>query len=139
MKRKEKRFIRNNPHRPVQNLQQTLNYYHDVLGFSDEWTWQNKDGNITDGGIRRDDLRLIFGEDPEIVAVINGYEKSRLPLLWFVDNIDEIYKEFLERKVEITDSLKEHPYGLREFAIIDINGYYIRVAEPANEEETMRM
>jgi len=133
MNGKEKRFIRNNPHLPVKNLQQTLDYYRDVLGFSDPWTWQNKDGKTTDGGIRRDDLRLIFGEDPEFVAVINSYKKSRLPLMWFVDNIDQIYEEFVERKVEMADSLKDHPNGLREFAFIDINGYYIRVAEPTKE------
>lgn len=49
--------------------------------------------------------------------------------MWFVENIDEIYKEFQERKIKITDEIKNHPYGLREFAFVDINGYYIRVAE----------
>jgi hypothetical protein len=29
----------------------------------------------------------------------------------------------------MADGLKTHPYELREFAFIDINGYYIRVAE----------
>ncbi|HKZ64929.1 MAG TPA: hypothetical protein VJ111_01170 [Chitinophagaceae bacterium] len=54
---------------------------------------------------------------------------KRLNLLWFVDNIDEIYSEFKERRIEITSPLKDYPYGLREFGFIDINGYYIRVAE----------
>jgi hypothetical protein len=30
---------------------------------------------------------------------------------------------------EIADDLKTHAYGLREFAFVDINGYYVRVAE----------
>lgn len=54
--------------------------------------------------------------------------------MWFVDNIDEIFSEFNERKIEIADGLKMHPYGLREFAFVDINGYYIRVAEGSDEE-----
>ena len=63
---KTKKFIRSNPHLPVKNLQQTLDFYRDTLGFYDEWTWANKDDKFKDGGIRRDDMRLLFGEDPEI-------------------------------------------------------------------------
>lgn len=126
---KEKKFIRSSPHLPVKNLRQTLDYYRDNLGFCDEWTWANKDGYMQDGGIRRDEMRLLFGEDPDFVTTINEYEKNRLPLLWFVSNIDEIYSEFQGRNIAVADTLRTHPYGLREFSFIDINGYYIRVTE----------
>jgi uncharacterized glyoxalase superfamily protein PhnB len=120
---KTKKFIRSSPHLPVKDLKQTLDYYRETLGFYDEWTEGDKDG-----GIRRDDMRLLFGEDAGFTAAINN-TKHRLPLMWFVDNIDSVYAELHERNVEIADGLKTHPYGLREFAFIDINGYYIRVAE----------
>lgn len=129
---KTKKFIRSNPHLPVKNLRQTLDYYRDVLGFYDEWTWTNKDGVITDGGIRRDEMRLLFAEDAGFIAKINDTQ-NRLPLLWFVENIDEIFSEFKNRQIEIADELKLHPYGLREFSFIDINGYYIRVTEAYEE------
>lgn len=51
--------------------------------------------------------------------------------MWFVDNIDEVFSEFQSRGIELADTLRTHPYGLREFCFIDINGYYIRVAEAA--------
>ena len=131
---KPKKFIRTNPHLPVKNLQQTLDYYRDNLGFYEEWTWTNDEGKVIDGGIRRDDMRLLFAEDPEFVNVINSYKKNRLPLMWFVDNVDEIFSEFQKRKIEFADTLKTHAYGLKEFAFVDINGYYIRVAEGTDEE-----
>ena len=53
--------------------------------------------------------------------------------MWFVENIDEIFSEFETRGIEFTDTLRTHTYGLREFAFIDINGYYIRVAEGVEE------
>ena len=134
---KPKKFIRTNPHLPVRNLQQTLDYYRNNLGFYEEWTWKNDEGKVIDGGIRRDDMRLLFAEDPEFVTVINGYKKSRLPLMWFVDNIDEIYSEFQKREIEFADILRTHAYGMREFAFVDINGYYIRVAESATEVEVV--
>lgn len=116
-------FIRSNPHLPVKNLKETLDYYREQLGFSDEWTFGEKDG-----GIRRDEMRLLFAEDPNFTRAINSLRR-RLPLMWFVDNIDEIYTEYKVRGIEIAAPLLLHPYGLREFAFIDINGYYIRVAE----------
>ena len=117
------KFIRSNAHLPVKNLRSTLDYYRDVLGFSDEWTFGDKDG-----GISRNGLRLLFAEDEAFTNDINN-EYHRLPLLWFVESIEEIYAEFKNRNITIADDLRLHPYGLREFSFVDVNGYYIRVAE----------
>jgi hypothetical protein len=76
---KTKKFIRSGPHLPVKDLKQTLDYYRDTLGFYDEWAAGDKDG-----GIRRDDMRLLFGEDAEFTTAINN-TTHRLPLMWFVD------------------------------------------------------
>jgi len=132
---KPTKFIRANPHLPVKNLQQTLNYYRDNLGFYEEWTSTNDTGRVIDGGIRRDDMRLLFAEDPEFVNLINSYKKSRLPIIWFVDNVDGMFSEFRKREIEFADPLRTHASGLKEFAFVDINGYYIRVAESAPEVE----
>ena len=123
-----RKFILNTPHLPVKNLRGTLDYYRDTLGFYDEWTFGDKDG-----GIRRDQLRLLFAEDNHFAANIND-NQHRLPLVWFVDNIEQVLSEFKDRNVELADELKVHPYGLKEFAFVDLNGYYIRVAEPVQKE-----
>ena len=120
---KTKKFYRFGAHLPVINLRETLDYYRDNFGFYDEWT----EGEI-DGGMRRDDMRLLFGQDAEHVQKINS-ETGRLNLLWFVDNINEVYAEFKGKGLDIARPLQTYSYGLREFAIIDINGYYIRIAE----------
>lgn len=122
---KEKRMIRTSPHLPVRNLRETFDFYRTHLGFYEEWTFGEKDG-----GIRRDELRLMFAEDPDFVAAINN-PNHRLPLLWFVENIDGIFVEYKEKNIELADTLRTHSYGMREFAFVDINGYYIRVAEPS--------
>lgn len=127
---KTKKFIRSNPHLPVKNLRQTLDYYRDTLGFYDEWTWPDKNGYHRDGGIRRDEMRLLFGEEPDVVG---GNAKLRLSIVWFVENIDDIYAEFRAKGLTILAELKTQPYGLREFAFMDINGYYIRIAEGVDE------
>ena len=55
--------------------------------------------------------------------------------MWFVENIDEVFLEFQNRHVDLADTLKTHPYGLTEFCLIDVNGYYIRVAEGSGNEQ----
>jgi hypothetical protein len=110
-------------HLPVINLEKTLAYYKNTLGFYDEWTFGSKDG-----GIRRDNMRLLFYEDPDHVELINS-AKHRLPVLWFVSNIEDVHAEFIKRDIEVIDPLRQHPYGLVEFAFVDLNGYFIRVAE----------
>jgi catechol 2,3-dioxygenase-like lactoylglutathione lyase family enzyme len=62
---KAKKFIRSAPHLPVKNLKETLEFYRDVLGFYDVWILGDKDG-----GIRRDDMRLLFAEDENFVNAI---------------------------------------------------------------------
>src|SRR6186713_41753 len=116
---KSKKFIRCGPHLPVKNLRETLDFYRDTLGFSEEWTIGENDG-----GIKRDEMRLLFAEDPEFVNIINN-NGHRLPLMWFVDNIEEVFTEFKAKGIDMVDHIRTHPYGLREFAFIDINGYYI--------------
>lgn len=112
----------------MKNLRVTLDYYRDKLGFYDEWTLGDKDG-----GIRRDDLMLLFAEDDDFTGDINN-SQHRLPLMWFVDNIEQVLSEFKQRNIELADDLKVHPYGLREFAFVEVNGYYIRVAEGVERE-----
>jgi len=120
---KAKKFHRCVAHLPVINLRETLDYYRDKFGFYEEWTF----GDI-DGGIRRDDMRLLFGEDAAYVQKINS-DTARFNLIWFVENIDEVHAEYRDRGIEIVSPPTAYPYAMREFAIIDINGYYIRIAE----------
>lgn len=125
---KAKKFNKCLPHLPVKNLKLTLDYYSEKLGFTDRWTLGDKDG-----GIQRDDLGLLFAKDTEFTNNIKN-KNHRLPIIWFVDNINEIYLEFNERGIEITNDLRAHPYGLNEFAFVDINGYYIRISERTNRQ-----
>jgi len=123
---KPKKFHHVNPFLPVINLKDTLNFYRDKLGFYDEWIWEE-----IDGGIRRDEMRLMFQQAPGYTQLINS-ENCRFVLMWFVDNADEIYSEYKENKIEIVNEIADRPWGTREFSIRDINGYEIRVAEFSN-------
>lgn len=120
---KPMKFHKLTPFLPVNDLRETLDFYQDHFGFHDPWTM----GDI-DGGIRRDDLRLLFSEDPEHVQAINN-DTHRLPLIWFVENVDAVYDEFRQRQIPIVAPIEDMPWGIREFSIRDNNGYLIRISE----------
>lgn len=126
---KPKHFSHAVPFVPVKDLKETIAYYKDTLGFYEEWFWED-----SDAGIRRDDLRLLFNRNPEYTAQVNSNSKA-FEICWFVTNVDEIYEEYLGRGVNIIRQLSNSPWGLREFSILEINGYVIRIGEGIENEE----
>lgn len=116
----EKKFWKIGPHLPVKDVRETVEWYKTNLGFTEEWYWGNP---VTDGGCRRDELRMLFG-------LSENFEPAKdLSLVLFVSGIDEVYAEMMERGLEIINPLKTHDYGIREFSIKDCNGYFLRFAE----------
>ncbi len=122
----KKQFFHIIPFLSVRDIQETIDYYKNKLGFSEEWTWGE-----ADGGISRNELALLFNKHPTHVDRINTEEK-RFELVWFVFSVDDIYDEFKANGVEIVKEPQDEPWGQREFSFIDINGYLIRVSQSIN-------
>ena len=120
---KDKKIYKVVPFLPVKDLKETINYYRDYLGFSNEWFWED-----TDAGISRDELRLLFNRNPMHAEKVNSPNQS-LEVCWFVDSVDEFYREYRDKGVQIVSEPENKPWGIREFTIKDINGYWIRVGE----------
>ena len=115
-----KKFGKISPHLPVRDVRETIRWYEERLGFSEPWFWGDPP---SDGGCRRDDLRVLFGKADPFVP------PQDLSLILFVSGIDEVYEEIVERGHKILSPVKTYDYGIREFAIEDVNGYYLRFAE----------
>lgn len=116
-----KKFSHTVPSLPVNNLRETIAYYRYVLGFSKEWFWGNPP---TDAGISRDNMKLLFGKNPDMVKHMQGFE-----VMMFVEGIDAIYREHCFKGVTIVSEIEDKPWGVREYTIRDINGYHLRIAE----------
>ena len=111
------------PFIPVRDLKETIGYYRDQLGFSNEWFWED-----TDAGILRNDLRLLFMQDAEFVSRINSNNRH-FEICWFVSNVEEVYEEFKQKGVKIVSELEFKPWKIKEFTVEEINGYWLRIGE----------
>ncbi|MFI5134226.1 MAG: bleomycin resistance protein [Chitinophagales bacterium] len=119
------------PFLPVKDLKETVRFYKDKLGFSNEWFWED-----SDAGLERDDLHLLFNKNPEHVSLINSNGQA-FEICWFVQNVDAIYEEFKGKGVVIDKELENKPWGMREFTIFDNNGYAIRIGQGIEESTSI--
>jgi len=122
------RFSHAVPFMPVRDLTETINYYRDQLGFYKEWYWED-----TDAGIQRDDLRLLFMHDPEFVARVNSNGRH-FEICWFISNVEEVYDEYKKKGINIVSELAKKPWGMNEFTLEEINGYWIRIGTGTEEQ-----
>lgn len=117
----QKFFYKAVPILPVKNLEETIQYYKQQLGFKDEWYWGNPP---TEAGCQRNSMSLLFKRNRVLAEKIQGFQISM-----FVDDIDGIYSEFSEKQlVKITSPIRDEPWGMREFTLEDINGYLLRIS-----------
>ena len=123
------RFYGLHPILQVADVQATAAYYQDVLGFS---------------------IDFMFGAPPEYAGSSRGdwtSERAQLHIAQVADppavpsaglyidigpELDELCEVYRARGAEITLEPESLPWGMREFAIRDLNGYLIRFGTPAH-------
>lgn len=102
----------------VKDLAVEAAYYKDKLGFDLDFTapgWEF---------LSFGDFKLMLGECPdERTAEATGNHS------WFahavVENVDEVYREFIERGAKILSPIADKPWGIREFNIVTPDGHRI--------------
>ncbi|WP_284646449.1 VOC family protein [Paenibacillus silviterrae] len=107
---------------PVLNMDDSLTFYRDVLGFEVAWVWDDNGY----AAIRCGDVELHLD-------VQASFQPYRVHSYLFVQNIDEIYGHHAARGVDIVTSLERKPWGVREYSFRDINGHIFKVAQDDDE------
>ena len=106
----------------VKDLKVEAAYYIDKLGFERDFTapgWEFLSFGI---------FKVMLGEcSDEMTAEETGNHS------WFahalVQNVDEVYGEFLERGASILSKMENKPWGIREFSIVTPDGHRIGFGE----------
>ena len=104
------------------DIEATLAYYKDVLGFESTWTWGDPPtfGSASMGGVT-----IMFNLQPDLAAKVRGHQHGVK-----VDDVDELHRLHRSKGAHVVSEIEDKPWGLREYIVEDLNGYHLRFGGP---------
>jgi catechol 2,3-dioxygenase-like lactoylglutathione lyase family enzyme len=121
-KSKQANLIGIGPVLPVADVEATVAYYCNVLGFERDFVIGDPPDH---GSVTRCRVGIQF------TLPRGAFAASDYPgwFYVFVENIDAIAAEYEQRGVQFTQPLASRDHGMREFEILDINGFRLRFGQ----------
>lgn len=107
----------------VVDLEVSLAYWRDQLGFTNEWRWDHDPTCY--GGISRDGVHVMFQRNPELAG--RSFDQTHYIV---VEGIVGLYRDHIDRAAHITRPLREQSWGMREYAVTDPTGVDLIFGEP---------
>lgn len=98
----------------VPDVQVALDYYTSTLGFTPGFTW---DDPPTFAGVELGDVQLFLQQGTPSPGGSSVY--------FVVGDADELYEFQRANGVGIVEPPADRPYGMRDYTIRDLNGYYL--------------
>lgn len=112
----------------VNDVAATIRYYQEVLGFPTQWTWGDPP---TLGAVSWHGAHIQFLRNEKLAKSSVGNS------VWMrLRYIDQLYKLHRERNAEIVEPLQRQPWGMDQYIVKDINGYYLCFAGNAVEDSS---
>lgn len=111
----------------VEDILATIQYWHEVLGFPVKWTWGEPP---THGGVSWQKVFVQFTKNPALAAASKGNS------IWVrLQRIQLLYKLHQKNNASIVAPLEQQPWGMVQYTVKDINGYYIHFAGFLSDRE----
>ena len=111
----------------VNNLERSADFYKNKLGFRTLW----------EGGgwhfLIRDNIKIMIGECADDQPAYDIGSHSYFAYLE-VENIDELYREYQSKQVDVLSDIENKSWGQREFSIRTIDGHRITFGEKVSSE-----
>ena len=107
----------------VKDLRVEAAYYIDKLGFERDFTvpgWEF---------LSFGDFKVMLGECADEMPARDTGDHS-----WYgnvvVENVDEVYRELVERGAEILSPIEDKAWGMRDFSVVTPDGHRILFGQP---------
>ncbi len=110
----------------VSDIEHSIEFYIDKLGFELEFQYEDFYAGIIKDGCS---IHLKSGK-PLSEERKSKRENNDLDIVFSVEAVEELYKEFMNKSVEIIQPLCDRPYG-KEFYVADPDGYILAFLEEA--------
>ncbi len=111
----------------VKDINATIQYWKNVLGFQEQWTWGEPP---TVGAVSWQKIHVQFIFNPALADLSVGNS------LWIrVRHIDALYEIHRHNGAEIVKPLENEAWGMAQYIVRDNNGYYLIFADVIRDEQ----
>jgi catechol 2,3-dioxygenase-like lactoylglutathione lyase family enzyme len=108
----------------VADIDRSIEFYTKKLGFDIDFRYED-----FYAGIIKDGFSIHLKTDEHAIDIQqNKKDNEHIDITFAVENIELLYKEFSIRSVEITQPLRQMPYG-KEFYVADLDGHILAFLE----------
>jgi uncharacterized glyoxalase superfamily protein PhnB len=113
------------------DVSSTLAYYTEVLGFEEHFIFGDPP---VYAGVARDGVLLYITLDAQLAAALAGSDLHPDIFLW-VKDVDKVFEEHQRLGAKIVEPIANRPWDARQYVVEDPGGYYLKIAEPFEDEE----
>lgn len=111
----------------VEDLQRSIRFYEEILGLI--FSKKNESGAM----VKLEGFTLLL--TPDYILDENHYLKKGsltpkgkgIEIIIVFDNIEQVYQHVLEEGYPVESNLKTQSWGMKDFRIVDPDGYYLRL------------
>jgi catechol 2,3-dioxygenase-like lactoylglutathione lyase family enzyme len=113
------------------DVRSTIAFYTGVLGFAEHFVFGDPP---VYAGVERDGVLLYITKDDELASTLKRSALHPDIFLW-VRDVDKVYEQHQLRGAKIVEGIADRAWDARQYVIEDPNGYYLKIAEPIDDEE----
>jgi len=111
----------------VTDLQRSIAWYRDVIGFFVEETWEH-DGRVSGVSLKAGSVSLLLSQDDFAKGRDRAKGQGFRLHLGTAQSIDDIAKGIEERGGVLETRPADMPWGVRAFSLVDPDGYKLTVS-----------
>ena len=112
----------------VNNLEKSLAWYRDVLGFGVEELWKNDDGKVMGVSLKAGDVSFMIGQDDFKKGRDRKKGEGFRIYCETQKNVDDLAKQIEAKGGRLDQRPTDQPWGVRDISLTDPDGFKITIA-----------
>jgi uncharacterized glyoxalase superfamily protein PhnB len=117
----------------VNNLQASITWYRDILGFTVADEWKGDDGTLIGASLSAGDVKVNLGQDD----FAKGRDRKKgvgFRIYCMTDqDVDALATEIKARSGTLATEPTTQPWGTRDFSMVDPDGFKISIGKATQE------
>ena len=114
----------------VNDLEKSLGWYRDVLGFGVEETWKNDDGKVVGISLKAGNVSFMIGQDDWKKGRDRKKGEGFRLYCETKKSVDDLARRIESKGGRLDSPPTDQPWGTRDISLTDPDGFKITIAVP---------